>query len=192
MQPTFITQGQVSDLICDRLLEFYRDHPQYHRRGELEDNTTIKDQNAVKAQHKECSEIGMPWNIAPLPEYMQELKTVIDAYVDEYKWATFGSPWTATEPVNIQHYAPNEGFHSWHCERSSAVPMYASRHLVFMTYLNTVSDQGETEWWYQQLKIKPQKGLTVIWPSSWTHMHRGIASPSEHKWIITGWLNYVS
>ena len=96
MQPTFITQGQVSDLICDRLLEFYRDHPQYHRRGELEDNTTTKDQNAVKAQHKECTEIGMPWNIAPLPEYMQELKTVVDAYVNEYKWATFGSRFQKT------------------------------------------------------------------------------------------------
>jgi hypothetical protein len=192
MQPTFITQGQVSDQVCDRLLAFYNQHPEYHRRGEVEDNETHEDKNAVKTAHKECTEIGVPWHVEPLEAYLTELRTVVDAYVAEYPWATFGSPWTATEPVNIQHYAPGEGFHAWHCERSSAKPVYAARHLVFMTYLNTVTDQGETEWWYQKLKIKPVKGLTVVWPSSWTHMHRGIPSPSQDKWIITGWLNYVS
>jgi len=192
MQPTFIHQGSVSPEICDRLLEFYRQHPQYHRRGEVEDNHAQEDKNTVRPQHKECTEIGVPVDVAPISAYMQELRSVVDAYVAKYEWATFGSPWTATEMVNIQHYAPHEGFHSWHCERSSAKPVYASRHLVFMTYLNTVEDQGETEWWYQKIKIKPRKGLTVVWPSSWTHMHRGIASPTEHKWIITGWLSYVS
>jgi prolyl 4-hydroxylase len=192
MQPTFIHQGQVSDAVCDRLLEFYTAHPQYHRRGGVSDNHADGYSDGVRSQHKECTEVSMPWHVAPLPEYMQELSKVVDAYVNEYKWATYGAPWAAAEPVNIQHYAPHEGFHAWHCERSSATAMYAARHLVFMTYLNTVEDQGETEWWYQQLKIKPRKGLTVVWPSSWTHMHRGITSPTEHKWIITGWLSYVS
>ena len=44
----------------------------------------------------------------------------------------------------------------------------------------------------QNLTIKAEEGKIVIWPAGWTHMHRGIASPTEHKWIITGWLNSVS
>ena len=188
MQPTFIHQGEVSAAVCDRLLEFYTAHPQYHRRGGSDEINS----DAASSRDKQCTEISMPHYMTPLPEYMQELRVVVDAYVNEYKWATFGAPWAPAEPVNIQHYAPHEGFHAWHCERSSAAAQYSGRHLVFMTYLNTVTDQGETEWWYQHVKIKPQKGLTVVWPSSWTHMHRGIASPTEHKWIITGWLNYVN
>ena len=31
-----------------------------------------------------------------------------------------------------------------------------------MTYLNTVTDGGETEWFHQQIKIQPRKGLTVM------------------------------
>ena len=46
-----------------------------------------------------------------------------------------------------------------------------------MTYLNDVNDYGETEFYYQKLKIKPEKGKTVIWCADWTHTHRGISSP---------------
>ena len=71
------------------------------------------------------------------------------------------------------------------------MPLYVSRHLVFMTYLNDVKDDGQTEFYYQRLKIKPEKGLTLIWPADWTFTHRGIASNSEDKYIVTGWLNLV-
>jgi hypothetical protein len=54
-------------------------------------------------------------------------------------------------------------------------------------FLNDVTDQGETEFFHQKIKIKPQKGLTVIWPADWTYTHRGIASPTQDKYIITGW-----
>jgi len=59
-----------------------------------------------------------------------------------------------------------------------------------MTYLNTVEDGGETEFFHQQRSISPQKGLTVIWPADWTHTHRGVPSPTETKYIITGWFNF--
>ena len=58
-----------------------------------------------------------------------------------------------------------------------------------MTYLNDVKKGGETEWYYQNLKIKPEKGLTVIWPSEWTHAHQGQIITKGSKYIITGWLN---
>jgi hypothetical protein len=60
-----------------------------------------------------------------------------------------------------------------------------------MTYLNDVESGGETEFLYQNLKIKPQKGLTLIWPTDWTHTHRGIPSMEEEKMIVTGWVHYL-
>ena len=48
-----------------------------------------------------------------------------------------------------------------------------------MTYLNDVTDAGETEWYHQRLKIQPQKGLTIIWPCDWTHTHRVVPSPTQ-------------
>jgi tryptophan synthase alpha subunit len=65
------------------------------------------------------------------------------------------------------------------------------RHLVFMTYLNDITDQGETEFYYQQLKVKPEKGLTLMWGVDWTFTHRGIVSPTQEKYITTGWLSFI-
>ena len=65
--------------------------------------------------------------------------------------------------------------------------MITNRALVYMTYLNTVTDQGETEFKYQKTKYKPVKGKSLIWPTDFTHTHRGIPSPTQEKWIATGW-----
>ena len=75
-----------------------------------------------------------------------------------------------------------------HCERNERGN---NRHLVFMTYLNDVEDKGETEFVLQNLKVKAEKGKTVIWPSDWTHTHRGIISPTQEKYIVTGWFSFV-
>ena len=60
-----------------------------------------------------------------------------------------------------------------------------------MTYLNDINDQGETEFIHQKMKVKPRKGLTLIWGADWTFLHKGLASPSETKYITTGWYEYV-
>ena len=60
-----------------------------------------------------------------------------------------------------------------------------------MTYLNDVEDKGETEFVLQNLKVKAEKGKTLIWPADWTHTHRGIISPTQEKYIVTGWFNFM-
>ena len=96
--------------------------------------------------------------------------------------------WAVIEPFNIQHYEPNQGYLSWHCERTS--PQSGSRLLAFMTYLNDVSDGGQTEWQYLGLAVTPVKGLTVIWPTDWMYLHRGVTSPTQNKTIATGWFSF--
>jgi hypothetical protein len=87
--------------------------------------------------------------------------------------------------INMQRYLPGEGFTAYHCERAGL--KYGNRILVWMIYLNTVHDAGETEFFYQQHFEQAWEGKLVIWPSDWTHLHRGIPSPSESKYILTGW-----
>ena len=41
----------------------------------------------------------------------------------------------------------------------------------------------------KEIKIQPKKGLTLIWPSEWTHLHKGSIT-NETKYIITGWLHF--
>jgi hypothetical protein len=68
--------------------------------------------------------------------------------------------------------------------------MYQTRILVFMTYLNDVPDGG-TEFIYQNIISPAKKGLTLIWPAEFTHLHRGQISKTKEKYIVTGWFNYL-
>lgn len=118
------------------------------------------------------------------------LDKVIELYKKKYIHCDIGkSPWGIKEGMNIQKYKKEEAFFQWHCEVTGAFNSH--RILAFMTYLNDVKKGGETEFLYQKIKIKPQKGLTLIWPTNWMFTHRGITSFTEDKYIITGWYSFI-
>ena len=87
---------------------------------------------------------------------------------------------------NIQYYKPGGGFYKWHSEKSS--PEKDDISLVFMTYLNDVP-KGGTEFLYQKVELEAKKGLSVIWPAEFTHVHKGVISMTHEKYIATGWLS---
>jgi len=93
-----------------------------------------------------------------------------------------------TESPAIQHYRPGGGFKMPHFERGGYAT--ATRMLVWMTYLNDVTDGGGTHFVYQKHTFEAKKGRTLIWPSDFTHTHAGVVSPNQHKYIITGWMNF--
>ena len=63
--------------------------------------------------------------------------------------------------------------------------------VAWMTYLNDIEEGGETYFKQQECKVRPKKGLTLLWPADWTHFHKGIPAPNEEKMIITGWYEHV-
>lgn len=111
-------------------------------------------------------------------------------YIDRHSLAFSKlDPFDISPFFNMQKYEPGQGFHGWHCERAS-LP-YCNRVLVWMVYLNTVKDRGETEFYYQHHFESAEEGKLVIWPSDWTHLHRGVPSPSETKYVLTGWFTHI-
>jgi prolyl 4-hydroxylase len=108
-----------------------------------------------------------------------------------YPFADAVNRFSVRRSINIQEYLPSSnGYKRWHCEVDGTHNL--RRHLVFMTYLNDVSDGGETLFYHQDLAIKPEFGTTVIFPPTWTHQHKGLSSPSEHKRFLTGWFEFYN
>ena len=93
--------------------------------------------------------------------------------------------------INAQKYKKNQGgYPYWHSE---IYPQIAStealhRKLLFMFYLNDVEQGGETEFFYQNIKVQPKKGRMVIAPAGFTHTHRGNKPISSDKYILTSWV----
>ena len=83
----------------------------------------------------------------------------------------------------VQKTVPGEEY-VWH-QDSSAKDGYV-RALTYIWYLNDVLEGGETEF-YDGTLIKPVQGRMVLFPSTWTFMHRG-RTPASNKYIATGWM----
>lgn len=94
--------------------------------------------------------------------------------------------------VNIQKYPVGSGgYPHWHCEIAPDESFEALHRLVlWMYYLNDVEAGGETEFYFQNVRIKPRKGTVVIAPAGFTHTHRGNRPLSGDKYILTSWLLY--
>lgn len=121
--------------------------------------------------------------------YIDALFRCLNLYTDKYNFSKSINI-SLLEDIQLQHYQPGGGFKVWHSERGSLTWPVVTRHLVFMTYLNDVSNGG-TEFLYQDIKTNSEKGLTLIWPADWTHTHRGEISYTQEKYISTGWFNII-
>ena len=171
---TFIYSELMSEKICDKLLDFF----------EKNADRKIPD----KIIGKKSIEIILTEQDEIFKEYDHHLDKVLKNYLKKYKHADNVVKFKISPTIKIQHYRPGEGFNVFHfenvgCEQS------IRRHLVFMNYLNTVEDAG-TEFLYQNYKTEAVKGKTTIWPSQWTHTHRGVINNKKEKIIITGWFNF--
>jgi hypothetical protein len=182
---SFIHQTYIDDLdLCDEIIEAYTISPlKYEGSFGMGFNDSVIDKT-----RKDTTEITLDACPELYVRYAKQLQKCLNLYIEKYITCDWHHPFNVVEKINIQHYKPGASFSVWHTERNGPK---SDRHLVFMTYLNDVTDQGGTEFYNQKLITEPKKGLTLIWPADWTHTHRGIASPTQHKYIVTGWFNYV-
>lgn len=89
----------------------------------------------------------------------------------------------------IQRYNPGEYYH-WHIDGGSHD--FSQRQLVALWYLNDVPGPGgETEFLFQNVKIKPEKGKLVLFPPFWTHEHRAVTLNEGVKYIATTWIVFA-
>lgn len=114
--------------------------------------------------------------------FMSNVNACLMSYTKKYPYLSnfnYVSSLTLLQKTN-----PKEGYHLFHSENADW--NLANRTIAWMVYLNDVEKGGETEFLYQDVKVKPEKGKVVIWPGSYTHLHRG-NPPGSPKYIATGW-----
>ena len=114
----------------------------------------------------------------------------INKYKESHPQLDELAKWGVQENYNLQKYEPNQGYFALHCE-NAGIGGGIKRVLAWMFYLNTIKDDGGTYFDNYDLTMDAVEGRCVIWPSYWTHMHRGIVSKTESKYIVTGWFSFI-
>ena len=159
----------INDDFCDVVMKTLDDSTQIFSRS----NTSVKDSqldiaafNPIISAHIMCS-----------------VRACLEQYLEWYPFLKNFNYHSCT--CLLQKTKPTEGYHDWHSESNNIA--CANRTLVWSVYFNDVAEGGETEFLYQKKKIKSKRGRIVIFPGSFTHLHRG-NPPYEAKYIATGWL----
>ena len=174
--------------ICDELISLFENGSFESRPGRTGEglNLSIKDSTDISILPREIEQEGNE----PLEHFFNALSDCYQDYVRQ--WPALGALSKNLEigNFNLQKYAQGQHFAKSHCERSNLASLH--RVLAWMTYLNDVEDSagGATYFDHYDVSIRPRRGLTLIWPSEWTHFHRGEVLNSGLKYIATGWMHF--
>ena len=141
---------------------------------------------------------SMDLAIGFFPEWKEEDKIFYDSlkpYVEQYR---IDNPFPYVQFDNyfdtgyqIQRTVPGtvgyDWHHDWICVKET-LGFFSMRCLTYIWYLNDIDVDGETEFKNTGDKIKPETGKLLLFPSDWTHVHRGIPPKNQTKYISTGWI----
>lgn len=123
------------------------------------------------------------------PELMGELNGYLQQAIEMYcgKYPSIGSLPFYSCNMKVQRTQPKGGYHIWHFEQNETL-FNVLRCLVWTVYLNDMPmGEAETEFLEYDRRIQPKQGSVLLFPSSWTHTHRGNVVRSCDKYIATGW-----
>ena len=175
----FIEVYKTPKKLCDNLINYYKENTEHKLVGEINSgvNKKVKDSTDVyfynQSQNKH------------IKDFFNLLSNFVSKYCNKYNI----TDQIRTSIVNhIQYYKPKGGYPCLHFERNIN---NNKRILVYMLYLNTVSDKGGTHFPLQNITLSAIKGNLIIWPAEFTHPHHGIISPTQEKYIATGWFEFV-
>jgi hypothetical protein len=127
-----------------------------------------------------------------LPNINKKINEFLNVCIEQYAKEYFAVKQlkASSSDVKLQKTPIRGGYHVWHCEQD--ILKNSSRVLVWMVYLNDIPDgEGETEFIFQGLRIKPTAGTVVFFPASFTHTHRGNPVYTKEKYIATGWYDLI-
>jgi hypothetical protein len=179
----FIAGWFIPNKICDNLISYFNTN----KDKTIEGHYTSQNKKITNKKVKDSIDLGLQNNVdKEVVDYRIALQTVLDLYVKKYPEVNRYDRFNV-ENLCIQHYPKKGGYKVWHFERGSK--LNAKRVLVFMTYLNNVKDGG-TYFKYQKTLTPAKKGLTLIWPPDFTHIHKGQITNKE-KTITTGWFGFI-
>jgi len=110
----------------------------------------------------------------------------IEKYKKKHECVNHISHWKIDDDYNIKKYElEDDGYKGWHTEQGPGE--FSKRVLVWMIYLNNAKSGTD---FMNYPTISSKMGRCVLWPSSFTHVHRSHSNKGL-KYIASGWMSFT-
>jgi len=172
---------------CGEIIDYFNKLQTLNLVYKREDKAHNKNDNSIYLLEPDTLNLNATHPVLHL--VMKRMWACYDQYQEKYSILTLENR-QGVLGIKIQKTKPGEGYHQWHYENQGL--MSSERFAVFQLYLNTVAEGGETEFLYQKTRIEPKTGRMLIWPAGFTHTHRGNQPLSGDKYIVTGWIEFLT
>lgn len=194
----YLNPNSIPSELCDDLIQYYYDEKDKHYDGLT--------RGGINKNIKDTTDFVIPFNAEPgsrwdkINKFLQnELYTNLKSYLDDLKnipefsaeqnngvdYRMFDFQYFTERSFMMQKYEKQKGKYIYHNDFSLDADNH--RVITYLWYLTDVEEGGETEIWHS-LKIKPEKGKLLLFPSHFAVPHCGLMPISSDKIIITGWL----
>ena len=183
----FVGSWKVSnDKLFENIINFFEKNNQLHSQGAIDSGINLTEKKTTDLTIDPVDLKNKDYSV--FNEYFDELFNCYDDYKKQWPFIRENIKTLDIPSFNVQRYLPGEHFSKMHAERSSTSTSH--RLFAWMTYLNDLEENagGCTNFQHFGIKVKPEKGKTLIWPAEWTHAHSGEVLKKGKKYIITGWL----
>lgn len=168
---------------CREVIRRFEASPQHQRAGRIgqvgaEDDRVKKTTDLTVSDKPDWKDVDQAL-FRSLAATMKAVREVYPFFRGAFKDMGYG----------IQRYHAGEYYH-WHIDGGSHDFSY--RQLVALWYLNDVPGPGgETEFRFQDVRVRPEEGKLVIFPPFWTHEHRSVTLEQGVKYIATTWVVFA-
>ena len=190
-------RNNLSNEMCESIINKFKEEEELHKDGVTVGgfNPRTKKTKEIHISHscdrskfwKEIDEKLSTKLTQSLKEYAEFLK--INAINEVLMMSITNNVYKINDTgYQIQEYKKNEGYYKWHLDGAPGddTGNTNKRMIAFIWYLNTVDVGGETM--FSNGKIKAERGKLLLFPTTWTYLHRGNMPISDNKYIITGWI----
>lgn len=179
----FEQRNALPDFLCRDMIQRFETHQDEHYHGRIGqtaqmDSSIKKSTDLVVSGKKHWKDVDN--------NLFRSLGIALKEFREAYPY--FKGPFKDMGYA-IQRTLPGEHYH-WHIDGGSHE--FSQRQLVAVWYLNTVDGPGgETEFLFQDVKVKPEEGKLLLFPPFWTHEHRGVTLEKGVKYIATTWVVFA-
>ncbi|WP_338073175.1 2OG-Fe(II) oxygenase family protein [Halochromatium salexigens] len=168
---------------CEEVIARFEAHPEQQYAGRIgqlrEENASVKKTTDLVVSNKDDWKDVDRMFFRSLGAAMLELREAFPYFKGPFKDIGY----------QVQRYRPGEYYH-WHIDGGSHE--LSQRQLVALWYLNDVPGPGgETDFLFQQVSVRPERGKLVLFPPFWTHEHRAAQLREGLKYIATTWVVFA-